>query len=77
MKKLIIIMAILLTGCVQKRERERIEIGGNPNVIQHHVPAEFSSRGYYVYTFTFEQDGRKYMVATSYQGGIAMVEIKD
>lgn len=46
MKKLIIIMAILLAGCVEKKERT--EIGGNPD-----------------------------MVATSYKGGIAMVEIKD
>lgn len=37
----------------------------------------FQSNGYTVYTFTFEQDGHKYMVATSYKGGIAMVEIKD
>ena len=75
MKKLIIIiMAILLAGCVEKKERT--EIGGNP-VIQHHVPFISRGNGYTVYTFTFEQDGHKYMVATSYKGGIAMVEIKD
>ena len=74
MKKLIIIMAILLAGCVEKKERT--EIGGNSDMIQHHVP--FSrGNGYTVSTFTFEQDGHKYMVATSYKGGIAMVEIKD
>lgn len=71
MKKLIIIMAILLAGCVEKKERT--EIGG----IQHHVPVCSRGNGYTVYTFTFEQDGHKYMVATSYKGGIAMVEIKD
>lgn len=75
MKKLIIIMAILLAGCVEKKERT--EIGGNPDVIQHYVPAEYLNRGYNVYTFTFEQDGHKYMVAISYKSGIAMVEIKD
>lgn len=74
MKKLIIIMAILLAGCAEKKERT--EIGGNP-VIQHHVPAFYRGNGYAVYTFTFEQDGHKYMVATSYKGGVAMVEIKD
>lgn len=67
-------MAILLAGCVEKKERT--EIGGNPNMIQHHVPFSRGS-GYTVHTFTFEQDGHKYMVATSYKGGIAMVEIKD
>lgn len=75
MKKLIIIMVILLAGCVEKKER--IEIGGNSNMIQHHVPLFPRGSGYTVYTFTFEQDGHKYMVATSYKGGIAMVEIKD
>jgi hypothetical protein len=75
MKKLIIIMAILLAGCVEKKERT--EIGGNPDMIQHHVLPFSRSNGYTVYTFTFEQDGHKYMVATSYKGGIAMVEIKD
>lgn len=75
MKKLIIIMAILLAGCVEKKERT--EIGGNPDMIQHHVPVFSRDNGYTVYTFTFEQDGHKYMVATSYKGGIAMVEIKD
>lgn len=75
MKKLIIIMAILLAGCVEKKERT--EIGGNPDMIQHHVPLFSRGNGYTVYTFTFEQDGHKYMVATSYKGGIAMVEIKD
>lgn len=75
MKKLIIIMAILLAGCVEKNER--IGIGGNQDMIQHHVPFFSRGNGYTVYTFTFEQDGHKYMVATSYKGGIAMVEIKD
>lgn len=75
MKKLIIIMAILLAGCVEKKERT--EIGGNPDMIQHHVLVFSRGSGYTVYTFTFEQDGHKYMVATSYKGGIAMVEIKD
>lgn len=75
MKKLIIIMAILLAGCVEKKERT--EIGGNPDMIQHHVLVFSRGTGYTVYTFTFEQDGHKYMVATSYKGGIAMVEIKD
>lgn len=75
MKKLIIIMAILLAGCVEKKERT--EIGGNQDMIQHHVPLSSRYSGYTVYTFTFEQDGHKYMVATSYKGGIAMVEIKD
>ena len=76
-------MAILLAGCVEKKERTEIggnpdvEIGGNPDVIQHYVPVEYLNIGYNVYTFTFEQDGHKYMVATSYKGGIAMVEIKD
>ena len=68
-------MAILLAGCVEKRER--IEISGNPDVIPHYVPVEYLNIGYNVYTFTFEQNGHKYMVATSYKGGIAMVEIKD
>lgn len=75
MKKLIIIIAILLAGCVEKKER--IEIGGNQYMIQHRVPFSSRGNGYTVYTFTFEQDGHKYMVATSYKGGIAMVEIKD
>ena len=75
MKKLIIIMAILLAGCVEKKERT--EIRGNSGMIQHHLPASTRGNVYTVYTFTFEQDGHKYMVATSYQGGIAMVEIKD
>jgi hypothetical protein len=75
MKKLIIIMAILLAGCVEKKERT--EIGGNSDMIQHHVPFFSRGNGYTVCTFTFEQDGHKYMVATSYKGGIAMVEIKD
>lgn len=75
MKKLIIIMAILLAGCVEKKERT--EIGGNPDMIQHHVLVFSRGTSYTVYTFTFEQDGHKYMVATSYKGGIAMVEIKD
>lgn len=61
MKKLIIIMAILLAGCVEKKERT--EIGGNP--VQHHVP------------LFPEVTAIQYMVATSYKGGIAMVEIKD
>lgn len=75
MKKLIIIMAILLAGCVEKKERT--EIGVNSDMIQHHVSISSRGAGYTVYTFTFEQDGHKYMVATSYKGGIAMVEIKD
>lgn len=75
MKKLIIIMAILLAGCVEKKERT--EIGGNQDMIQHRVPVFSRDNSYAVYTFTFEQDGHKYMVATSYKGGIAMVEIKD
>lgn len=60
-----------------RREKERTEIGGNPDMIQHYVPVFFRGNGYTVYTFTFEQDGHKYMVATSYKGGIARVEIKD
>ena len=68
-------MAILLAGCVEKKERT--EIGVHPDMIQHQVPEFYRGNGYTVYTFTFEQDGHKYMVATSYKGGIAMVEIKD
>ena len=68
-------MVILLAGCAGKKERT--EIGGNSGMIQHHVPAFYRGNGYSVYTFTFEQDGHKYMVATSYKGGMAMVEIKD
>lgn len=37
MKKLIIVMAILLTSCVEKRVKSTnwVDIGGKPNVLIH------------------------------------------
>lgn len=63
MKKLIIVMAILLTSCVEKEKRvestNRVDIGGKPDVTIHKV------ENHQVLTFTFEQDGHKYMVGIS------------
>lgn len=73
MKKLIIVMAILLTLCVEKRVEatDMIDIGGKPDVLIHKM-------GHHqVMTFTFEQDGHKYMVGIYNQGGIDMVEIPE
>lgn len=59
---------------LDKEDKEpKKEIGGAPNVILHQMPY----KQHQVYTFTFVQNGRKYMVATTYPGGVAMVEIKD
>lgn len=73
MKKLIIVMAILLTSCVEKRVESTnwVDIGGKPDVTIHKVG------NYQVLTFTFEQDGHKYMVRIYNQGGIDMVEIHE
>lgn len=53
MKKLIIVMAILLTSCVEKRVESTnwVDIGGKPDVTIHKVG------NHQVLTFTFEQDG--------------------
>lgn len=55
MKKLIIVMAILLTSCVEKRVESTnwVDIGGKPDVTIHKVG------NHQVLTFTFEQDGHK------------------
>lgn len=52
MKKLIIVMAILLTSCVEKRVESTnwVDIGGKPDVTIHKVG------NHQVLTFTFEQD---------------------
>jgi hypothetical protein len=73
MKKLIIVMAILLTSCVEKRVESTnwVDIEGKPDVTTHKV------RNHQVLTFTFEQDGHKYMVVYSNQDGIDMVEIHE
>lgn len=73
MKKLIIVMAILLTSCVEKRVESTnwVDIGGKPDVTIHKVG------NHQVLTFTFEQDGHKYMVGIYNQGGIDMVEIHE
>lgn len=73
MKKLIIVMAILLISCVEKRVESTnwVDIGGKPDVTIHKVG------NHQVLTFTFEQDGHKYMVGIYNQGGIDMVEIHE
>lgn len=73
MKKLIIVMVILLTSCVEKESRinQLVDIGGKPDVTIHKVG------NHQVLTFTFEQDGHKYMVGIYNQGGIDMVEIHE
>lgn len=73
MKKLIIVMAILLTSCVEKRVEvnDMIDIGGKPDFLIHKMG------NHHVLTFTFEQDGHKYMVGIYNQGGIDMVEIHE
>ena len=71
MKRLVIIaLGIILTGCIVEVQKPPVEIGGAPDVLIHETP-----RGR-ICTFTFEQDGHKFMVANSYHG-VAMVEIKD
>lgn len=51
-------MAILLTSCVEKRVEvnDMIDIGGKPDFLIHKMG------NHQVLTFTFEQDGHKYMV---------------
>lgn len=49
----------------------RYWIGGKPDVTIHKVG------NHQVLTFTFEQDGHKYMVGIYNQGGIDMVEIHE
>lgn len=73
MKKLIIVMAILLTSCVEKRVEvnDMIDIGGKPDFLIHKMD------NHQVLTFTFEQDGHKYMVGIYNLGGIDMVEIHE
>lgn len=75
MKKLIIVMAILLTSCVENRVKStnwvEVDICGKPGVTIHKVG------NHQVLTFTFEQDGHKYMVGIYNQGGIDMVEIHE
>lgn len=73
MKKLIIVMAILLTSCVEKRVEvnDMIDIGGKPDFLIHKMG------NHQVLTFTFEQDGHKYMVGIYNIGGIDMVEIHE
>lgn len=73
MKKLIIVMAILLTSCVEKRVEvnDMIDIRGKPDFLIHKMG------NHQVLTFTFEQDGHKYMVGIYNLGGIDMVEIHE
>lgn len=73
MKKLIIVMAILLTSCVEKKVEvnDIVDIGGKPDVLIHKIG------NHQVLTFTFEQDGHKYMVGIYNHGGIDMVEIPE
>lgn len=47
------------------------DIGGKPDVTIHKVG------NHQVLTFTFEQDGHKYMVGIYNRGGIDMVEIHE
>ena len=73
MKKLIIVMAILWTSCVENRVESTkcVDIGGKTDVTIHKVG------NHQVLTFPFEQDGHKYMVGIYNQGGIDMVEIHE
>lgn len=73
MKKLIIVMAILLTSCVEKRveSTQSVDFRGKPDVLIHKMG------NHQVLTFTFEQDGHKYMVGIYNQGGIDMIEIPE
>lgn len=69
MKKLIIVMAILLTSCVEKRVESTnlVDIGGKPDVTIHKVG------NHQVLTFTFEQDGHKYMVWLEYTTKVELI----
>lgn len=73
MKKLIILMAILLTSCVEKRVESTnwVDIGEKPDVTIYKVG------NHQVLTFAFEQDGHKYRVEIYNRDGIDMVEIHE
>lgn len=69
MKKLIIIMAILLTSCVEKRVESTnwVDIGGKPDVTIHKVG------NHQVLTFTFEQDGHKISIWLEYTTKVELI----
>lgn len=69
MKKLIIVMAILLTSCVEKRVESTnwVDIGGKPDVTIHKVG------NHQVLTFTFEQDGHKYSIWLEYTTKVELI----
>lgn len=69
MKKLIIVMAILLTSCVEKRVESTnwVDIGGKPDVTIHKVG------NHQVLTFTFEQDGHKISIWLEYTTKVELI----
>ena len=69
MKKLIIVMAILLTSCVEKRveSTDWVDIGGKPDVTIHKVG------NHQVLTFTFEQDGHKISIWLEYTTKVELI----
>lgn len=69
MKKLIIVMAILLTSCVEKRVESTnwVDIGGKPDVTIHKVG------NHPVLTFTFEQDGHKISIWLEYTTKVELI----
>lgn len=69
MKKLIIVMAILLTSCVEKRVEvnDMIDIGGKPDFLIHKMG------NHQVLTFTFEQDGHKYNIWLEYTTKVELI----
>lgn len=69
MKKLIIVMAILLTSCVEKRVESTnwVDIRGKPDVTIHKVG------NHQVLTFTFEQDGHKISTWLEYTTKVKLI----
>lgn len=64
-------MEVELARKVESTNWVDVDIGGKPDVTIHKVG------NHQVLTFTFEQDGHKYMVGIYNQGGIDMVEIHE